>query len=177
MKTVLKFSGIIAFVLAVVAFILMMATTSVVYTTNVNVPGIGSGSHSSTASGIVGIFGGTDAGYAAPWAGLIAWILIIVALLILCSAIVLPLLKVKALDKFAGLLNLVAVIALVVAGVFMFLEVTAWTAANGDGSYSLGSALNGSYSLGAGWVIAGIISIVAGVVAVLPAAADFLDKK
>ena len=175
MKTVLKFSGIIAFVLAVVAFILMMATTSVVYTTNVNVPGLGSGSHSSSVSGTVGIFG--DDHFAAPWAGLIAWILIIVALLILCSAIVLPLLKVKALDKFAGILNLVAVIALVVAGVFMFLEVTAWTAANGDGSYSLGSALNGSYSLGAGWVIAGIISIVAGVVAVLPAAADFLDKK
>jgi len=167
MKTVLKFSGIIAFVLAVVAFILMMATTSVVYSI---------GSNSTSVSGTVGIFGGTDAKYAAPWAGLIAWILIIVALLILCSAIVLPLLKVKALDKFAGLLNLVAVIALVVAGVFMFLEVTAWKAANGDLSFSA-FGVNGSYSLGAGWVIAGIISIVAGVVAVLPAAADFLDKK
>ena len=59
----------------------------------------------------------------------------------------------------------------------MFIEKSAWVAANGDGSFSLGSLASGSYAVGAGWIIAGILSIAGGVIAILPAAADFLGKK
>lgn len=179
MKTVLKFSGIISAVIAIVAFILLLATPALSYTVASN---FSADKTVTNVSGTLAIFGGEQKTFLGTfkwyptWAGLLAFILIIVALVILCCAIILPLLKVKALEKFAGVLNLVAVISLILAGIFAFCIVAAYKAANGDasGASFLGTA---SYSIGAGWVIAGILSIVAGVFAVLPAAFDFLGKK
>lgn len=173
MKVVLKFSGIISAVLAIVAFILLLATPGVKYTASVALLGSGTAEVAGTAC----IFGGTDAKYASTWAGLLAFILVIVALVILCAGIILPLLKVKALDKFAGVLNLVAVVSLIVAGIFAFCIVAAFKAANGDASGSIANLASASYSIGAGWVISGILLIAAGVFAVLPAVADFRSKK
>lgn len=178
MKTVLKFSGIISAVIAIVAFILILACPGVI--TKGNFSG-----NEVQYSGTLCIFGGEVKGiiltykYSATWAGLLAFILIIVALVILCCAIILPLLKVKVLDKFAGVLNLVAVISLILAGIFAFCIVAAFKAANGDGVASAyGVTVNTlTFSIGAGWVIAGILSIVAGVFAVLPAAFDLFGKK
>ena len=172
MKKVLKFAGAISLLLTIAAMILMMATPAVSYTVKA-----GSKEDTSFISGVVGIFGGTDAGYAAPWAGLIGWILVLVAVLLLVLGILIPIIKVKSLTKFAGLINICAVCCLVVAGVFMFLEKSAWVAANGDISFSLGGLASGTYGLGAGWVIGAILAIAAGVFAILPAAADFLSKK
>ena len=172
MKKLLKYAGAISLVLAVASLVLMMATPSVTYTSNV-----GNYTNTSSVSGVVGIFGGTDAGYAAPWAGLIGWILLLVAVLLLVLGVLIPILKKASLTKFAGLINICAVACLIVAGVFMFIEKSAWVAANGDGSFSLGSLASGSYAVGAGWIIAGILSIAGGVIAILPAAADFLGKK
>ena len=178
MKTVLKFSGIISAVIAIVAFILILACPGVI--TKGNFSG-----NEVQNSGTLCIFGGEGKGiiltykYSATWAGLLAFILIIVALVILCCAIILPLLKVKVLDKFAGVLNLVAVISLILAGIFAFCIVAAFKAANRDGVASAyGVTVNTlTFSIGAGWVIAGILSIVAGVFAVLPAAFDLFGKK
>ncbi len=172
MKTVLKFSGVISAVLAIVAFILLLATPGVKYTATV----LGQSGTTSVA-GAQCIFGGGDLEYAGTWAGILAFILIIVALVILCAAIILPLVKVTALDKFAGVLNLVAVISLILAGIFAFCIVAAFKAANGDASGSIGSLASASYSIGAGWVIAGILAIAAGAFAVAPAVADFISKK
>lgn len=172
MKILLKYSGIISAVLAIVAFILLLATPGVIV-------------NDTNFAGTLCIFGGEIKGillvykYSATWAGLLAFILIIVALVILICAIVLPLLKVKALDKFAGILNLVAVISLILAGVFAFCIVAAFKAANGDGIVkAFGFVIEtAKFEIGAGWVVAGILSILAGVFAVLPAAADFISKK
>ena len=169
MKKYLKFAGAVAFVFALVAFILMMATHSLVAKDN-------SGTWFSGISAIfgngrlalAGFEGDSDAKLA--WTALIAWILELVALLILCAGVVLPLLKVKALDKFAGVLNLVAVIALVTAGILTFLTVPVFGAANDWNSTK-------DWLLGAGWVVAGILAIVGGAIAILPAAVDFLGKK
>lgn len=172
MKKVLKYSGICAFVLAVVAFILMLATPGVVAK---------SGSTSINFGGGLVIFGGAldgaqklylleDAAKAAPMA-LIAWILILVGLLIVCTGIVLPLLKVKALERFAGVLNLVAVICFVLAGIFMFIVVPSFFKAQGFDS------VPDSGKIGGGWVVGGILSIVAGAVAICPAVVDFIEKK
>ena len=168
MKKALKYSGIVALLLAIVAFVLMMATNAVVQS---------SGSVQVVTAGTTAIFGKTESTILGDVVtkpsvlALIGWILALVGMLILCLGVVLPLLKVKALEKFAGLLNLVAVVCLVVAGVFCFLVVPTFFAANGYDSVPDNAAI------GAGWVIAGIVNILAGALAIAPAAADFLGKK
>ena len=154
-------------VLAVVAFILMMATNAVV---------VKSGSLQVVTAGTTAIFGKTestilgDAKTNPSVLALIGWILMLVALLILIAGIVLPLLKVKGIEKYAGILNLVAVVCLVVAGIFMFIVVPTFYGAND-------ASVPDEARIGAGWVIGGILSILAGAMAILPAAMDFLGKK
>lgn len=163
MKKLLKYSGFISLVLVVVAFILMMATDSVI---------VGSGNFQIHYSGVNAIFGNKDS-YLAPnpsVLALLAWIFILAGLVIVLLGIILPLLKINTLQKFAGVLNLVAVLLFVVAGVFMFIVVPTFASANSWGS------TNDVY-IGAGWVIGGILAIVGGVFAILPAVADFLGKK
>ena len=82
---------------------------------------------------------------------------------------VLPLLKVTALEKFSGLLNLVAVCLLVVAGIFAFVSKSAFATANDWDP--------GDLEAGAGWIIAGILFILGGLVAIAPAALEFIGKK
>ena len=167
MKKILQFSGIISLVLAVVAFILMLATPAMLV-------------EDVQFGGTLAMFGGDlslaqkvylVAGSAklAPLA-LIAFILILVGLIIVLAGVVLPLLKINALEKFAGILNLVALACFVVGGIFMFLVVPTFYAANEWD-------MNDSVKIGAGWVIGGIVAIVAGAFAILPAAAAFFGKK
>ncbi len=167
MKKVLKFSGVAALLLAIVSFILMLSTSSVSITGSAFVF-----SRTGTFTGIEGIFGNADSGLKPTWSAVIAFVLIIVAMIIIIAGIVLPILKIHALDKVAGVLNLVAVVALIVAGIFLFIEVPCFRGAN-----ELTTDVAGiTYGLGAGWVIAGILSILGGVVAILPAVFDFLGK-
>ena len=156
MKKLLEISGFLALALAIVVFVLMMATPAIV-TKDADV----------ISSGVETIFG--KDWHLAPLA-LVAWIFVLLAILVICVTVVLPLVKkVKGLEKFAGLLNIFACLLLVLAGLFMFLTLTSWKSAN------LGNL--GDPRIGAGWVIGGILSIVAGVVAILPAIANFLGKK
>ncbi len=152
MKSFYKFSRVIALGLTLLSFILLMATASV--TVKGEIWGI---SFSGELTGIEGIFGTKNV--SAPWAGLMAWIFILVALIVLALVVILPLLKVNALDKYSELLTLVAAILLVVAGIFTFCE----TAAVGSGT-----------KLGVGWIISAVVSILSGVCAALPLA---LNKK
>lgn len=158
----LKYTGICALLLAAVAFILMMATDAVVVGTSVQI----------RYSGVNAIFGNKDSllGQNPSALALIGWILLLVGLVIVLLGVILPLLKVSALEKFAGILNLVAVICFILAGVFMFIVVPTFAAANDWGGTD-------NVTIGAGWVIGGILAIIAGVVAILPAVADFLGKK
>lgn len=172
MKKVLRFSGLVAAILAVVSFVLLLACPSLSYS---------NGSLSSSVDGTTAIFG-SDTSVSAgsftlgsvhtslAWTALLAWIFVVVALVILLLGVILPLLKVTALDKFAGVLNLVAVILLVVAGVLTFCTKPAFFSANGVDSYD-------GWALGVGWIISGIVSIVAGVLAILPAVFDFIAKE
>lgn len=175
MKKFLQFTGLIALVLGLVAFILLMASHSVVYASNT----------ANWYSGISAVFGGgtaqvSIAGWSTSgsvdaklaWPALIGWILILVAMIILLAGVVLPLLKVKALEKFAGVLNLVAVAALVTAGILIFFTEPAFGAANEWSEESIKD-----WTLGGGYIAAGILSIIGGVFAILPAAVDFLGKK
>lgn len=166
MKKVLQFSGIISLVLVAVAFILMMATPAIAGHTSL-------GDYS--VAGTTAIFGHKSTGLLDPnynpsVLGLIAWILILVGMVIVICGVVLPLLKINALEKFAGLLNLIAVVCFVLGGIFMFIVVPTFYGANEleipDGA-----------GVGAGWVIGAILAIVGGAFAILPAAMDFIAKK
>ena len=167
MKKVLQFSGLISLALVVVAFILMMATHAVV---------VSSGNVQVVYEGTTAIFGKTestvlgDAHTNPSVLALIGWILLLIGMLIVIAGIVLPLLKVTALEKFAGILNLVAVVCFVLGGVFMFIVVPTFYAAN-DWNVPDNAAI------GAGWVIGGILAIAGGVFAILPAAVNFMGKK
>ena len=156
MKKFLELSGFCALALAVVVFVLMMATPAIV-TKDADV----------ICSGVETIFGGDF--HLAPLA-LIAWIFVLLAILMVCVTVILPLVKkVKAVEKFAGLINIVACLFLVLAGLFMFLTLSSWKGAN------FGSL--GDPSIGAGWVIGGILAFVAGAVLVLPAVMVLVKKK
>ena len=168
MKKVLKFAGLAACVLALVAFILLMATKSLVLKDN----------SGTWYSGISAVFGGGkgavlgyegDSNAKLAWTALLAWIFELVGMIILALGVILPLLKVKALDKFAGVLNLAAVALLVTAGVLTFFTVPAFAGAN--------DLKAENWNLGAGFIVAGILAILGGLVAIAPAAVDFLGKK
>lgn len=171
MKKVIKFAGLISLVLVAIAFILMMATPAVSFK---------SGSTTVDFAGTLAIFGGKvdlaqavvlGASEAKPSVlALIAWILILIGMIIVLLGVILPLLKVKALERFAGLLNIIATVCFILGGVFMFIVVPTFFAAVGN------NAPDGT-GIGAGWVIGGIIAIAAGVFTILPAAADFFGKK
>ena len=175
MKKFLQFSGLIAAVVAIVAFILLLACPSMTYTL---------GNSTSEISGIYGIFGGkiTASGWGisvdlgeikATASAVIAFVLLIVAIVILLLGAILPVFKVTALNKFSGLLNLIAVIALVAAGILVFIEVPCYCAAQSTADYTLKTD---GYALGAGWIVAAICAIVAGVLAVAPSFANFIAK-
>ncbi|MBR3618010.1 MAG: hypothetical protein IKN46_04970 [Acholeplasmatales bacterium] len=157
MKTFLKYSGIIAAIFAIVAFIMILACSAVQYELI--------GTH--YISGTTVIFGG-DSIKLAP-AALIAFILLIVALIIIIAGIVLPLAKVTALDKVSGILNLLAVIALIFAGILIFCTKNSLCDAN--------NASKDYYQLTVGYVFAGIFALVAGILAVLPAVVNLISKK
>ena len=182
MKKFLQFAGIISLALAAVGFILMMATHAMEYAASNSIANA-SGWYSGVAvifgkgpyevSGSILGIGGTGQGTfegTLAWNALLGWIFALAAMIILLLGVVLPLLKINALQKFAGLLNLIAVGLLVVGGIFLFFTVPAFGAANEWDNTN-------NWALGAGWVVAAILYILAGAVAIAPAAANFLAKK
>ena len=174
MKKVLKFAPLCALVLAIVAFILMMATNSVVYNgNNINswydgvsaIFGKGKSQLGGGGLSLVGDFEGKLA-----WNALLAWIFILVALLALLVSSVTVFVKIKALEKFGGLIALISAGLLLVAGIFLFFTVPAFAGAN-EWNNSDG------WALGGGWVVAAILAIVAGAVSAFPAVLALVEKK
>ena len=173
MKKFLQYSGIISAVLALVGFILLIACNGVVfkgyesytyYNAGATLFGSGKFSIGDSNGVIVSNFNGQPSG-----AALVAWIFSLVALLALICGVVLPLLKVKLSAKVFGIVNLCAVVLLVTAGIVVFFTVPSFKGNNGLSSEDL--------ALGAGYVIAGILYIVGGAVAICPAVVDFISKK
>lgn len=152
MKKFLEFSGFIALGLALLGFILMMATPAIVYDGD------------ALLKGTEAIFGGKN--YDPVTLALLAWIFGLLGILALGALVVLPLLKIKALDKFAGFIALGLCLLFLVVGIFMFCVRSA--------AYS-GSILNIG-TIGAGWVIGGILFVLAGLVVALPGLMKLLKK-
>lgn len=173
MKKFLKFSGIISATIALVGFILLIACHGIVGKNDPTADWYSAGAvlfGNGPAKVTIGIaFSGTFEGKASG-AALVSWIFSLVALIALVAGLVLPLLKIKKVAKVAGLVNLCAVLLLLTAGIVLFFTVPSFMGNNGYNSYD-GWALSGGY------VIAGILYIVSGAVAVCPAVVDFVSKK
>ena len=167
-KNFLRFAGIVTAVLAIVAWILMMATPAVV--TKI-------GSTTTEVAGTTAIFGAEtkiigslSAKTELAWTALIAWILILLAVLAIVAGIVLTLLKMKGIAKIAGLANLISAIVLIVSAIISCVTVPTFLSANG-------AEMNEYTSLGGGWIAAGIIAIVGGLVSCAPAVVGLISKK
>lgn len=166
MKKFLQFSGLIAAVLALAAFIFLLAGNGLVYRYNDSayfVPGTRAlfGGEVKTILGTVK--------YSPAGTALVAWIFILLAMLVLIVLFVLPLLKVKALDKFAGLITLCAAGLLLIAGILLFFTKVAFSGAN-NGAFD-------DYHLTFAFVFAAILSIAGAVIAALPTCMSLLGKK
>ena len=141
-------------------------------------PAFSNGDH--VINGTAAIFGedlgelaGVKSHLDAAWSATLGWILAMVGVIALLLGVILPLLK---LEKFAGLVNLVALCALVIGGVFVFVSQPCSVTTSGYGA----SAITNPYSdhaLSATWIIAAILYIAAGALAILPAAMDLFGKK
>ncbi len=179
MKRFLQFSGLIAAVIAIVGFVLLLTCPSLIWSMTIF-------GQTSTYeySGIMGIFGGTvtasgsgisiDIGTINPTpSAIIAFILIAAAIVILLLGAILPIAKVKVLNKISGVLNLVALLCLVVGGVLVFVEVPCWCSAQSTADVTVKTD---NYTLGSGWLTAGILSCVAGAFAIFPTFANLLAK-
>jgi hypothetical protein len=165
MKKFLKFAAPCACILALVGFILTLATPAITYPLNSGL------FKDPNVAGTTAIFGKSgDYTSTKPSAlALIAFILAIVAMLALICATVLPFLKNNKFAKFGGLLALIAGICLVVGCIFVFIVIPTFASANGL------SNMDG-WGLGAGLVVAAILYIVAGAVAVCPTVLNLLGK-
>lgn len=175
MKRFLQFSGLIAAVFAIVSLVLLMVCPSITYVV------LG---QAQSYSGMMGIFGGkiTISGggltaqvgeIKATVTAVIAFVLMIAGVVILLLGALLPAMNVTALNKFSGLLNLIAVVCLVAAGVLVFFEVPAFCGAQSTDRVKWNAS---NYSLGTGWTVSGIVSIVGGALALVPACVNFAAK-
>ena len=174
MKKVLKFAPLCALLLTIVAFILLFATKSIVYA-NGNLQGwydgpaalFGNGQSLAAWGGIsvAGKFEGK-----AAWNAILAFIFILVGLLALIVSSIMVFVKIKALEKFGGLIALIAGGLLLVAGIFIFFTLPAFAGANEWGNTN-------NYALGGGWVVAAILAILGGVASACPAVLALVEKK
>lgn len=174
MKTFLKYSGILAAVIAIVGFILMM-TTPAFFIQSGDETYYLTGAQALFGEEVTGSLGGfitLNAGHInAVWSATLGWILAIVGILALICGVILPLLK---LEKFAALVNIIALAALLLAGVFVFVSQPCTFTLKGA---SEASEFYKDYALNATWVIAGILYLVAGGLAILPTAMDIFGGK
>lgn len=159
MKSLKKIFEVSALVLTIITLVLMLTCTSVAWSGSIFGFTIGT-----SASGVVGIFG--DEGIKASWTAIIAFVLLIVVALALIASIALSLTSKKSV-KVSNLIAFVSTIALIIAGILIFCEVSTFRSAN---SISETAKL----SLGSGWAIAGILAICA---AALTALSVFVKVK
>lgn len=179
MKKLLKFAPLCALLLAIVAFILLLAGEALVHDYQL----LGKDLHDFYSGSVVlfgtgkaaalGTTGTIESGdnVKTAWNAVLAFIFLIVALVVLLLSSVMVFVKIKALEKFGGIIALVAGGLLLVAGIFVFFTKGAFASAN-----EVEEGLK-DYALGGAWVVSAILAIVAGVVSACPAVLALVEKK
>ena len=157
MKLVRKYGICCAALLALIAFILLMATPALTQT---------HGNITLSVKGMTAIFGGDNGEPLGT--SLTAWILLLIGLLCALFLAAVPYVKgIKLGKKILALLGLCTAVLLLVAGILAFCPVADINAKAG---------LNTGYGLGAGWVFGGILLILASLGAGLDPVLTLLDK-
>lgn len=178
MKKFLQFASLIACALGLAAFVLLMITPAI--KTTVTLLGT---TTTTTYAGLAALFAGGKVisksgdttlstafdGKAAPIA-LVAWILLLVAILAMVVSFLLPLLKVKADAKVLSLVALCGAILLLVAGILLFFTLPSFAKAN-EWSNTDNSKLT------FGWVLSAILALVGAVIGILPSVLALVKKK
>ena len=166
MKKYFKYAGICALVLSVVAFIMVIACKGMKY----EISG-GGVTLTEKYKGMDIIFAKGDfKNFDKAMAGVFGFILLLVAIVLTAVGVILPLVG-KSLDaKIAGIINIVAAVLFILAGILIICVKNSWLDANDAPSNA-----KKYYDLTVEYAIAGILSILAGVVTLAPAIADFKD--
>lgn len=185
-KKLFKFSGLCAAVIALVGWLLLMVTPILEYHDGDNYSLVKAGvfgGGQGLAHVVAGPYSGDVTGdltnvngdpAVAAWSVVIAWILILVAVLALIALFVLPLLKVNALDKLSGIIALVAAGLLIAAGILIFVSGGVYNHAQGE--IGSGAYLYDDFKLGTGYVFAGILAILSGLVAAVAPVFGLIKK-
>ena len=160
MNRFLKLSIFCSLFLSVIAFILMLATKSMILVT-MDIPDI-------DIKGTDAIFG-MNMAYSitpnrAPLA-FAAWILSIVGILFTLICIVWPLLGGKVYQRYMGIQKALVAICFILAGIFIFNTMASYKSSNP--SFDIDD-----YALGGGWIASAILFLLSGILAAIPAFFD-----
>lgn len=159
-------AGPLAMVLILVAFILQMATPGIHISGTFLIWNV-----SNDIDGVKIIFGSSDPKAVLSWSALIAWIFFILTFAVLAALLVFDIIKFAGVEKAAKKMNmdaakllliirLAVAVLLIVAAIFIFIAVPTFASAN--------DASTNGLSLNAGWIIAGILAILAAIAVPLP---------
>lgn len=120
------------------------------------------------------IFGGLGIG--PTFAGLTAFLLMVISLCLILSGIVLPLLKFKDFSNLSSIFNFVAVGLLFISGILILNIVPSYISAAGDNSFAAEILDSGYYTIGIYWIFSGVLSLIASLFNIIPSICNLVIK-
>ena len=169
MKKYLKFSGVVSIVLSIVLLVLLITSEFLIYT---DLP------FKDVFTGKQALFGGRE-GFNNAAVALVAWAFIASSLILLVVGFLAPMINLTgSANKVAAVVNFIAVGLFVVAGILILFSMDAFISANmsNTGVREFWPFLK-SYGYSGAWIFLGILSIVTGLITVVPALGNILEKK
>ena len=166
MKKLSKFSYLFALPFTIISFVLMLATNAIIndkYKVDIFVPGTEA------------VFGHKPISEIDPPSNpsplaLTAWILALVAILIIVLGVFLRFIYRDELEKAHIVLSFIAIICLILAGIFMFNVVSTFWSAN-----DMGYPLKGT-RIGTGWGVAASFYFLSALILLFPIVVSFADR-
>lgn len=169
MKKYLKFSGVVSIVLSIVLIVLLITSEFLIFK---------DGSFKAIITGKQALFGGKEGFENAPTA-LIAWTFIAISLILLLVGFFAPMINITgSAKKIAAAVNITTTVLLVVAGVLILCSRDAFLSTNiKNVAVKEYWVFLDAYKYSGTWVFLGILSIITGLITIVPAVANFIEKK
>ena len=169
MKKYFKYAGIVSVVLAVVAFILVVACNGAKFE---------AGGYTDKTKGMDMIFAKGDCkGADKSVAGLFGFIFLLVAMIAAIVGVLLPLVGKEMNPKIASIINIVAAVLFILGGILIICTAHSFIDANDDGmTKAMIKEAKKHTDCTVEYALAGILSMLAGVVTLVPAVSGFMNK-